>query len=106
MKEVLRTAVPSLNCPEFVTEDQWSEMLQDWSLSCLNQDQEAFERFLDRWECRLGDGSLTVDEDNDSEVSHAAASWETFELPDEDLDLDDLELDPCGHSLKWKDTLD
>lgn len=60
-------------------------------------------------ELRQGDFDLTVntEEGKDGDASFDVASWDTLlGIPSEDLALDELELEPCGHTLKWKDTLD
>lgn len=58
-------------------------------------------------EIRQGDFVLTVEEDKETEESFSINSWDTLlGIPSEELDLEDLALDPCGHSLQWKDTLD
>ena len=55
---------------------------------------------------RQGVFVLTVDAE-EAEESFDVNSWDTLlGIPSEDLALDELELEPCGHTLKWKDTLD
>lgn len=58
-------------------------------------------------ELRQGDFDLTVNTEEGRDGDDSFNSWDTLlGIPSEELNPADLDLEPCGYSLKWKDTLD